>query len=411
MKNRRELSVCVVALIVLLALFAGCGRKPPHPPDAAGGIEGLGAGGGTVDGVGDGVGDAASGYAGGGAVDDAIKGVVIDTAFTLSGGIDENGFWEGVRALDHVELFDYRAVQISRGVVEVSEDSIEQEIDNFLFSFPDRYEIMDRAVEEGDLVNIDCVGSIGGVELENLSTKGMGEDVVAGSEDFIDDFLTQIIGHYPGDVFNVEVTYPEDYGKDELNGKDAVFVTTINYIVVESAAELNDVFVMENLSGIYGWTSVPEMVESIRINLRNMSIYNTIFQLFTTEVLVRSVPKQLMDYQIQYKFVEFMRDAESRGMTLEEYVGSDLDEVANNYYQDIREKAVYCLVSQAIAEDVGLSVSEADLKAYAAETTGSGDYSVLAARFGLPYLKQAVLYQKVAEHIVDNAELIDIGIS
>jgi len=396
MKNCRKLSICIMVSVILLTALAGCSRKLPDQPDVTGDISGQG-----------GISDQ-GGIITQDPIDEAIKGVVIDRAFTLSDGIDENGFWEGVRALDHVELFDYTAVQINKEVIEVTEDSIEQEIDNFLYSFPDRYEITDRTVEEGDLVNIDCVGSIDGVELENLSTKGMGEDVIAGSDDFIDDFLMQIIGHYPGDVFNVEVTYPEDYGKDELNGKAAVFVTTINYIVVESAAELNDDFVMKNLSEIYGWTTVSEMVESIKINLRNSSVFNTVFQLFTTEVHIMSIPKQLMDYQIQYRFVEFQRDAENRGLTLEEYIGSDLDEVANNYYSDIRERAVYCLVNQAIAEDVGLSVSEADLKAYAAENFGSEDYYVIAAQFGLPYLKQAVLYQKVAEYIIDNAELIEL---
>ena len=47
---------------------------------------------------------------------------------------------------------------------------------------------------------------------------------------FIDNFEEQLIGHHPGDSVDVTVTFPEDYGKDELNGKEALFKVTVNGI-------------------------------------------------------------------------------------------------------------------------------------------------------------------------------------
>jgi trigger factor len=262
---------------------------------------------------------------------------------------------------------------------------------------------MDRAVEEGDLVNIDYVGSVNGFELENLSTEGMGTEVIAGSTDYIDDFLTQIIGHKPGDTFDISVTYPEEFGKEELNGKNAVFVTTVNSIIVESAAELNDDFVIKNLSEIYGWTTVDEMRENVTKGLLNKSIHDVVFEFLTTKVSVKSIPKKLVDYQVQSMFVYYQSNAESSGMTLEEYTRNTPSELAYNNLPDINAKAVYCLVTQAIAEDLGMSVSEDDLKTYAAENIGSDGYAAMLAQYGLPFVKQTVLCQKVAEYIVYNA--------
>ncbi len=86
------------------------------------------------------------------------------------------------------------------------------------------------AIEDGDTVNIDYVGSIDGVEFSGGSTNGAGTDLTIGSGTYIDDFEEQLIGSHPGDTVDVTVTFPEDYGVDELNGQEAVFEVTINGI-------------------------------------------------------------------------------------------------------------------------------------------------------------------------------------
>ena len=85
-------------------------------------------------------------------------------------------------------------------------------------------------VEDGDTVNIDYVGTIDGVEFDGGSTNGAGTDLVIGSGNYIDDFEEQLIGAHPGDTVEVSVTFPEDYGNEELNGQDAVFEVTVNGI-------------------------------------------------------------------------------------------------------------------------------------------------------------------------------------
>lgn len=85
-------------------------------------------------------------------------------------------------------------------------------------------------VEDGDTVNIDYVGSIDGVEFDGGNTQGMGTDLVIGSGSYIDDFEDQLIGAHPGDKVDVYVTFPEDYGVEELNGKEALFQVTVNGI-------------------------------------------------------------------------------------------------------------------------------------------------------------------------------------
>ena len=85
-------------------------------------------------------------------------------------------------------------------------------------------------VENGDTVNIDYVGTVDGTEFDGGSTGGMGTDLTIGSGLYIDDFEDQLVGSHPGDEVEVTVTFPEDYGKEDLNGKEAVFDVTVNGI-------------------------------------------------------------------------------------------------------------------------------------------------------------------------------------
>ena len=85
-------------------------------------------------------------------------------------------------------------------------------------------------VADGDTVNIDYVGSVDGVEFDGGSTNGVGTSLTIGSGSYIDDFEQQLIGHHVGDEVDVNVTFPEEYGNEELNGKDALFKVVINGI-------------------------------------------------------------------------------------------------------------------------------------------------------------------------------------
>lgn len=81
------------------------------------------------------------------------------------------------------------------------------------------------AIQDGDIVNIDYVGSVDGEVFED--TEGAGTILEIGSGTYIDDFEEQLVGAHPGETVKVNVTFPEGY-TEELGGKDAVFEVTIN---------------------------------------------------------------------------------------------------------------------------------------------------------------------------------------
>lgn len=139
-------------------------------------------------------------------------------------------------------------------------------------------------------MNIDYSGSIDGEKFDGGTASS--QSVQAGSAQFIDDFLTQIIGHTPGETFDVEVTFPDPYENNpDLAGKDAVFEVTINYIEGEDVTpEFSDDFVKENLTASYGWESADDVRDSIREDLRHSQIFQFIWNYMIENSTVSEVP-------------------------------------------------------------------------------------------------------------------------
>lgn len=330
-------------------------------------------------------------------------------SFSYSEGIDDSGYWEGITALDYVELAEYKGISIPADTQEVTEEDLETEIADLLADYVTEEQVTDRPVADGDTVNIDYVGSVDGVEFENGSTENMGTSVTIGVTTYIDDFLEQLIDHMPGENFDIEVTFPDPYTNNtELSGKDAIFNVTVNYITETVTPELTDEFVSENLTAEHGWTKVEEMREEISEGLRKSAIYSYIQGYLFEKSTVSETPESLVSYQENSILSYFQEYADIYGVSLDEflasYVGYESSEaLLLAYAEDNIEQANNSLIIQAVAEELGISVNTEDVDAYFVEYIGTDDYTSYESVYGMPFLKQIVLYQNVMDYIAENA--------
>ena len=84
--------------------------------------------------------------------------------FAYSDGLDENGYWSGIRALDYVTLpEDYASISLKKADIEPTEEDVQSQIDSLLSQNTTTQQITDRAAADGDTVNIDYVGTVDGV--------------------------------------------------------------------------------------------------------------------------------------------------------------------------------------------------------------------------------------------------------
>lgn len=311
--------------------------------------------------------------------------------YDYSKGLDSNGFFTGVKASDYVELPEYKGIDIDASILEASEEDIQAQLDGIISQSGSYEKITDRAVEDGDTINIDYVGSVDGVEFQGGSTGGQGTNVTIGVTNYIDDFLEQLIGHKPGENFDIEVTFPTNYGKEDLNGKDAIFNVTINYICGEPL--LTDEVAMN-----YGFSSVEDLMADLKqwlIDNQKMKMFNNLLGKAT---LKGEVPQAVLDYVIDYDIEQQTLTAQYQyGVTLEEllseYGFASKEAYIESLQEDYKDNALRYLAAQAIAENEGLSVSDADLEAegYSEEEINT---------YGKPYLKQYTLFKTVIPNFI-----------
>lgn len=328
--------------------------------------------------------------------------------FTYSDGLDDNGFWKGIKALRYVELGVYRGISIPRSVHEVTAEAIQAEVDTILEDFAESKKIMDRAAMAGDTIFIDFEGSINGVLFEGGSTQGAGTEVTIGVTSYIEGFLEQLIGRFPGESFDIKVTFPENYGNEELNGKEAVFAIILHHIVEKVKPELTDAFVAANLSSNYGFSTVSEMKESIRNRLHRTNLSRFVEDYLVENSTVNSIPRKLLKYQEDSMIRYYEYYANYYNMTLEEFLSTYLNvssttELLDRYRTDNTETAGFFLIVQAVAEDAGILVTEDDVQQYFIQHMGIEDYSSYIETYGMPYLKLNVLQQAVLDFIIEHA--------
>ncbi|HBN83010.1 MAG TPA: hypothetical protein DDZ89_04140 [Clostridiales bacterium] len=330
--------------------------------------------------------------------------------FNYSEGITDDGFWKDIKALDYVKLCEYIKISVPDEVHTITDDAVMYEIDSILSYYADYEEITDRAIVDGDTVNIDYVGSINGKEFSGGNTQGEGTEVTIGVTSYIDDFLEQLIGHKPGEKFDVEVTFPTNYGVEDLNGKDAVFAVTVNYILETKLPELSDQFVKDNLTAEYGWTDLQGMKDAIRDDLKRVALENFVQSYMLENSTVNSLPDTMIKYQEDSIIGYFEEYAQYNGMEYKDFITTYLDvssneELLEEYRENNEQMVAMFLILQAVAEDAKISVTNDDVSAYFIEYEGTSDYSPYEEIYGLPYLKLLVLNQEVINHIVENVTL------
>ena len=249
--------------------------------------------------------------------------------FNYSDGLDEKGYWEGIRALDYVTLpEDFASVAIKRSEVEPTSEEVEEQISDLLSQHSSTEHITDRAAADGDTVNINYVGSVNNVEFTGGSAENY--DLTLGSGTFIDGFEDQIIGHKPGETFDVNVTFPDGYSDStdasgnavKLSGQKAVFTVTLNYISESVLPELTDSWVASTLGTSNNIYTVEALRAYYQDQLYTSNLNTAVMDHLLENSTFKSIPQQVMDYQVNQCLNYYS--------TLAGYYGYDLDGLVQN---------------------------------------------------------------------------------
>ena len=262
-----------------------------------------------------------------------------------------------------VKLGQYKGLELGLTAPVVTEEDIEAELKKEQDKNATMKDVEDRPVQEGDTVNLDYAGTVGGVAFDGGTAQG--QDLVIGSHHFIPGFEEQMVGMILGEEKDLHVTFPEAYATKELAGKEAVFHVKVNTISEKELPELNDEFASE----VSEFETLDAYKESLRAKLQEKKDkdFRQEQENAALEAAVKNaemeIPAPMVDSQAEDMVREFGERLQMQGMRLEQYLqftGMTMPQIIDQYKDQAKKRIEGRLVLEAIVAAENLEVTDED---------------------------------------------------
>ena len=269
-----------------------------------------------------------------------------------------------------VELGEYKGLEVKKPVYEIEEAEVEKQLTSMQEKNARVETKTEGKVEDGDIAVIDFKGFVDGVAFEGGEGKDYSLEI--GSGTFIDNFEEQLVGLSVGESKEVKVKFPENYGKEDLNDKDATFEVTVNEIKVKELPALDDEFVKE----VSEFNTLEELKEDIRTKLKkhNDDKAEREFEDAVVTAAIEVSKIDLPQVMVEKEIDAMVRDLENRlkyqGLTLEQYMeftGNSVEKMRDYMKENAERKVRADIVLEAIAKAENIEATEEELKEKALE--------------------------------------------
>ncbi|MFI3176188.1 MAG: trigger factor [Eubacteriales bacterium] len=275
-------------------------------------------------------------------------------------------FTAEVAFMPEVTLGKYKGVKVDKVEIEVTEEEINQVIDEEREKSSRTVVVEDRPVMDGDMTVIDFEGFVDDVAFEG--GKGDAYPLTIGSNSFIPGFEEQLIGAKIGDEVTVNVTFPEAYPSEDLKGKPAVFKCKVHEIKVKELPELDDEFASE----VSEFDTLAEYKEDVKKDLttkmeaevaraKEDQVIAAIIedaQMEIPDVMVASQQRQMLE--------EYAQRIQMQGLNIEQYF-QFTGLTKETFLEQIKPQALSRIQSRLVLEAIvaaeGIVPSEEDFEA------------------------------------------------
>ena len=307
-----------------------------------------------------------------------------------------------VEIVPPVKLADPAKLKTKKSAVKIDADEVEEVINRIRNEAAEKVTIK-RAAESGDeaIINFD------GKDKDGKSIEGAKGDDYAlklGSNSFIPGFEEGIVGHKAGDIFDLPLVFPKDYGAKHLAGAKVNFHIEVKEIKEIKLPELDDTFAA---SIAPDFKTVDDLKKDIRSELETRAAYD-VEQKFKDDLLDEltekskvPTPEILVTDQLTSLERNFAQNLMYRGMTVEQYLeGENLthDEWTKKELRPAAEKRVRnSLVMAQLTRDWDVTVSEDEVVAQQAKVVAQYNDPSLRQRFESDEAKRQLAQQLIAD--------------
>lgn len=311
-----------------------------------------------------------------------------------------------------VTLGEYKGVEVKKEHTLVTEDDVNAEIEKERNKQAAEVSVDDRAVAEGDTVNLDYSGSVDGVKFAGGTAEG--QTLKIGSHTFIPGFEEQMVGMNIGEEKDLNVTFPTEYHAPDLAGKEAVFHVKVNGITETQLPALDDDFAKD----ISEFDTLDAYKADVRAKLEAQAAErdNNAFTNAVIEKVMANATVEIPDAMVERQIDSMVRNFEARlaqqGLKLADfmkYTGQD-EKSFRNQYRDQAEKSVRAnLVLEAVENVEKFEAAEEEIDAEIEKFAKQIGQNVEDLKKNLTegdreYFKADVIRDKAVKFLCDNAK-------
>jgi trigger factor len=260
-------------------------------------------------------------------------------------------------------LGEYRGVEVGRREPTADDEAVQAEVEA-LRERSARLDTVDEPSASGDYVVMDFDGTLDGEPFAGGS--GRDQLVELGSGRLVPGFEEQLGGAKAGDERSVTITFPDDYGAENLAGKTAAFAVTVKEVKRKHLPDLDDDFAADAA----GFDTLEELRDDIRGRLREADEQrvDAEFREAVLDAVARDarveVPDALVEARSRELWERMLHSLSHQGITRETYLqisGKDEDEVLAEARPDAERALRREAVIQAVVEAEGIEPSDGDV--------------------------------------------------
>ncbi len=258
-----------------------------------------------------------------------------------------------VTTYPEIEIGKYKGLKANKPVVEVKAAEITAELNQMADRNSRMVSVEDRPAKKGDTVVIDYEGFADGKAFDG--GKAEAQSLELGSNTFIPGFEDQIIGKNIGDKFDINVTFPEDYGAKELAGKEAVFKINLHEIKVKELPTIDDEFAKD--------VSEFDTLKDLKADLKKKAlerkqhaadeaVENELVQQIV-DGIKGEIPEAMFENRMNAAVEDFAYRLQSQGMSLDlylKYTNSTIEDFRKTFRPQAEMQVKYRLALEKIVE-------------------------------------------------------------
>ncbi len=265
-----------------------------------------------------------------------------------------------------VTVKKYKGLKVKQPKVEVTKDEINHEIDHLLEQYTELVVKEKGKVAKGDVAIIDFEGFKDGVAFDG--GKGENYSLEIGSNTFIPGFEDGVVGMNKGEEKDINLKFPENYGAQDLAGKEVVFKVKVNEIKTKEKRELDkDFFEDLGMEGIDSKEKLEKEIEaSIKAN-KEMEAENKYVDELLSEVgknVDVDIPEEMVDDEVHHMIHQFEQQLQMQGLSLDMYykfTNSDHEALHQQMEKEAYQHVLYRLMLEEISKLEKVEITDKDV--------------------------------------------------